>query len=99
MHIHIINITVFGGAETIAVKLAKKFGDSIIISLSKKNFLDFQKRFSVKVRSLNYLFIAFLKNKNLKIFSHSLHSHVIINSIGIILKIFFLSKIFNASSA
>jgi len=92
MHIHIINKIVFGGAETIAVKLSKKFGDSVVVSLSTKNFLEFQKRFSVKVRSLNYLFISLIKNKNLKIFTHSLHSHVIVNTIGMISKIFLYKK-------
>ena len=93
MHFHIINTTLFGGAETIAAKLAKTFGKSIIISLYKKNTKYFEERFNVKVKGIYYLLFSILKYKNIKIISHNLQSHIVINLIGIFTKFIFWKNI------
>ena len=93
MHLHIINTTLFGGAETIAAKLAKKFGKSIIISLYEKNNKYFEKRFNVKVKGLYYLLFSIIKYKNIKIISHNLQSHIVINLLGISAKFIFWNNI------
>ena len=88
MHIHIINSTTFGGAETVAAKLSKHFGGSILISIFEKN-IKFQERFNVQVRGIVFLIKLFLKKNNLKIFTHNLQSHILFNLLSVFGKMIF----------
>ena len=88
MHIHIINSTTFGGAETVAAKLSKYFGNSQLISIFEKD-IKFKERFNVEIRGIGSLIKLFIKKNNLKVFTHNLQTHILINLFSYVGKIFF----------
>ena len=79
MDLHIINLPVCGGAESIAVKLVKSSENSKLFSLFLRKVKIYEKRFGIKINDIVSLMKVFLKKKNLRIFTHNIQAHIFLN--------------------
>ena len=93
MDIHLINIPVIGGAETIAVKLTKKINNnSKLVTLISRRSSVFEKRFNIKLHSILFLIKATFRKNLKRIFSHGIQVHSFINIYSFIIRYIFFKK-------
>ena len=93
MDIHLINIPVIGGAETIAVKLTKKINhNSKLVTLISSRSSLFERRFNIKLHSILFLIKATFRNKLKRIFSHGIQVHSFINIYSFLMKSIFFKN-------